>query len=303
MIVPLLWLAAAISFVGEAPCQPVDGEHILGRDLALAEARFAGLGAAQELGFAPEPGAKRVFWPAELLRIAERNELSVDQPLHQVCFERRTRTLTEGEIVSAVRAWAPDGSQVTLLDQSEPAVPIGTLVLPKPGVFHSAPDGSVLLRGYVLFGAERRFPMWARLRFNIEKNVVVASEEIAAGSEISDDQVRMERRSGGIEATEVATDPPQVVGRVATKHLAAGESIRLSFLLKPKQVNAGSVVRVEVRDGATRLILEGRAETSGRTGELVMVRNPSSGKAFQARVTGEDAVLVIPPGMRFEGKK
>ena len=303
MIISLLWAAAAISMVVEPPCQPVDGEQILGRDLALAEPRLGGIDLAQDLGFAPEPGAKRVFWPAELLRIAQRNELAIGEPVHQVCFERRTRTLTESEILSAVRTWAPKGSQITVLDRSKPAAPIGALVLPQPAVIHSAPDGSVLLRGYVLFGAERRFPMWARLRFSIERNVVVASDEIAAGSEIREDQLRMERRSGGIEATEIASAASQVAGRILTRRLAAGDPIKLPFLLKPKQVNAGSVVRVEVLDGATHLSLEGRAETSGRTGDLVTVRNPSSGKAFQARVSGVDAVLVIPPGMRFGGKK
>ena len=41
------------------------------------------------------------------------------------------------------------------------------------------------------------------------------------------------------------------------------------------------MVRVEVLAGGARLEFDARAETNGRKGEIVTMRNPSSGKAFQ----------------------
>jgi flagella basal body P-ring formation protein FlgA len=296
-----LWIVATLSMAVEPSCQPVDSEHIRGRDLAAADSRFVAVDSDQDLGFAPEPGTKRLFWPAELSRIAQRNEVSLEGSVQQLCFERRTRVLTGSEIVKAVEAWAPEQARIVLIEQSKFAAPIGALVIPRPTALHAAPDGSVLLRGYVVYGTDRKFAMWARLRFTVERKIAVPTQAIAAGSEVRADQVKMDQILGGIEVLEVATDPDQVVGRVTTRRLIAGNPIALAALLKPKQVNSGAVVRVDVQDGATHLSLDGRAETGGRTGDMVTVRNPSSGKAFQARVIGEDAVLVSPRGTHSEG--
>ena len=66
----LLFLIPIISNVAFGACLPVGGERILGSDLALADARFAALPAAQIIGYAPAPGMKRIFAAAELGRIA-----------------------------------------------------------------------------------------------------------------------------------------------------------------------------------------------------------------------------------------
>jgi flagella basal body P-ring formation protein FlgA len=301
VILSSLWIVATLSMAVEPSCQPVDSEHILGRDLAAADSRFEIVDEGQDLGFAPEPGVKRLFWPAELSRIAQRNGINVEGPVQQLCFERRTRVLSGAEILKSVQAWAPEPARIELIEQSKFAAPVGALVIPRPAVLHATPDGSVLLRGYVVYGTDRKFAMWARVRFTVERKVAVPTEAIAAGSEVRADQVKMDQISGGIEVLEAATDPDQVVGRVTARRLNAGNPIALAALLKPKQVNSGAVVRVEVQDGATHLSLDGRAETGGRTGDMVTVRNPSSGKAFQARVIGEDAVLVSPRGTHSEG--
>ena len=293
-------MAAVLVSHSQAPCHPVDGERILMRDLAKAEPRFEAADPAQAVGFAPQPGAKRIFWPAELISLSTRSAVSVTEPFHQVCFERRARLVSEAEIVSAIRAWAPEQSQVVILEQSNPPAPAGQLVLPRPAFLKSAQDGSVMLRGYVLYDVQHHFPIWARVRFRMDREVAISTADVAEGTAIRDDQVRMERRSGGLEVDHYANNTSLVAGRIARKRIAAGEPIPLTSLLEPRQVNRGAVVRIEVRDGATRLLLDGRAETSGRTGDLVTVRNPSSGRAFQARVTGTDFVLVTPRGAQPE---
>lgn len=295
-----IWLAALLVSHSQLPCHPVDGEHITMRDLADVEPRFAKADPAQEIGFTPQPGAKRVFWPAELIGLSGRNDISSAEPLHQVCFERQTQTISEADIVSAIRAWAPDQAQVTLLDRSRQAAPAGQVVLPRPAFLQPAPDGSVMLRGYVIYDAQHRFPIWARVCFRLIREVVVSAADVAEGAIIREDQVRMERRSGGLELDQFVGSTSLVSGRIAKKHIQTGETISLTKLVEPKQVNRGAMVRIEVHDGGTRLSLEGRAETSGGIGDLVTVRNPSSGRAFQAKVTGTDLVLVTPNGARPE---
>jgi len=63
------------------------------------------------------------------------------------------------------------------------------------------------------------------------------------------------------------------------------------------EIRRGDAVRVEVECGRTRLLLDAVALTGARAGELVDLRNPSSGKSFKARVvTGSLARVVLSDG-------
>jgi hypothetical protein len=54
----------------------------------------------------------------------------------------------------------------------------------------------------------------------------------------------------------------------------------------PKDVKAGDDVRVTVTVGAARLSLDALAETSGRAGERVLLKNRESGRRFAAVIVG-----------------
>ena len=60
----------------------------------------------------------------------------------------------------------------------------------------------------------------------------------------------------------------------------------------PKDVERGDTVEVQVRSGAAHLKLEGRAESSGRRGEAIPVRNLITNKSFSARIVDKGQVLV-----------
>ncbi len=60
----------------------------------------------------------------------------------------------------------------------------------------------------------------------------------------------------------------------------------------PRDVAAGDTVQVEVRSGGTRLLSEARADSAGRRGDFILVRNPDSGRRYRARVEGRGKVLV-----------
>ena len=54
----------------------------------------------------------------------------------------------------------------------------------------------------------------------------------------------------------------------------------------PPQIVRGDPVRVEAVSGAAHVALESKAESGGRTGDLILLRNAGSGRRYQARVTG-----------------
>jgi flagella basal body P-ring formation protein FlgA len=65
-----------------------------------------------------------------------------------------------------------------------------------------------------------------------------------------------------------------------------------SQLSRALEVARGEVVKVEVTAGGAHLLFDGRAETDGVTGKTILVKNLTSGKDFQARVTGKGKVSV-----------
>ena len=83
-----------------------------------------------------------------------------------------------------------------------------------------------------------------------------------------------------------------IVGKVLRRAIPAGSAISASLLEEPKDVERGEMVQVEVRSGAARLKLEGRAQSAGRTGDAIRVRNLSTGKSFSAHVSAKGRVVL-----------
>ena len=78
--------------------------------------------------------------------------------------------------------------------------------------------------------------------------------------------------------------------------MAAGAPLLESMLEPPREVNRGDVVNAIVQNGAARLDVQAVAEDSGRKGQIISVRNPRSGRSFQARVEEKGTVVVVPGG-------
>ena len=59
-----------------------------------------------------------------------------------------------------------------------------------------------------------------------------------------------------------------------------------------KDVERGDPVRVEAGSGPVRLGFDARAESAGRTGDMILLKNPLNGQRFQARVEGKGKASV-----------
>ncbi len=67
---------------------------------------------------------------------------------------------------------------------------------------------------------------------------------------------------------------------------------RVKLEAPPREVERGEVVAVEVRSGSALLKFDGTAESGGKTGDVVPVRNPANGARFRARVVAKGRVSV-----------
>jgi flagella basal body P-ring formation protein FlgA len=142
--------------------------------------------------------------------------------------------------------------------------------------------------GAVCGSGQADFPVWAKVRIAISGTRVTAAEALAPVHPIARAQLRQEPYEGppGL------PDLSQIVDRVPRRPIPAGTVIERQWLDAPVDVVRGERVRMEIRSGRARVILEGQAQSSGRRGEIVGVRNPANGKILHATVADRGRVVL-----------
>jgi flagella basal body P-ring formation protein FlgA len=294
-----LLLPLAVGFAAWGGCVAVEGDRIRAADLARAVPAFAAAPPEAELGYAPAPGARRHVRLRELARWAVRLGVPLPEPA-SVCFERQMEVLDGQRVRAAIeQALGAQPVRIEVMEWSRRPVPAGTLEFPISALARpplSDPAAPVLWKGWVRYGSGRRYPVWARVRIAVKGVRVVAAAPLKAGQLIRDDAVRLEEYEGFPDARAWFSSIGEVSGRMLRQAAPAGAPLRRDAVADPPEVARGATVRIEAASGRARVVLEGRAESDGRLGEVVRVRNPSTGKTFRARVEGPGrAVAPAPP--------
>jgi flagella basal body P-ring formation protein FlgA len=289
ILLAVCWMARFAPAL-EPACTPVEGDRILGQHLAEALPAFRTLPPETLLGSTPPPGARRTFHAPELESIAQRYAIQLDAP-SEVCFEWPMETLGRDRFLAAMQASLQTSeAQIEIAETSTLPVPRGRLEFPRDMLGKPASPAQkdpVLWRGRVVYG-DHLYPVWARVWVKAPCDRFIAVEALKPGQAIDSRQVRAERG----ECFPSAQAPLSPVGLVPSRGIAAGAEIQPGFVAPPNDVNRGDAVQVEVRGGAVRLAFTAKAESGGRNGDFVAIRNPSSNRLFQARIEGKDAVVV-----------
>ena len=299
MAIPLLFTAVAQSIppstLPPEDCLTVQDDRIYARDIAAAIPAFSAVAADFALGYAPVPGTRRFFKGAALQKLALNQGVAIDS-LPDLCFERAMTTPDANEILNAMRnAWQDPQARIEIRSWSPKTTPAGKIVFPRMGLqlpAASDPQAEVVWRGYVLYGNNRRFNISARARITISTTRVIALSDLSIGATVREGQVRLESVDTFALDDRPARSLDEVVGFVPRTLIRAGSTVLRNQLGRAPEVARGDMVKVEVTAGAARLAFEGRAETDGVVGTTILVKNPSSGKDFRARVTGKGKVSV-----------
>ena len=290
-----LILLLGSTLAGAEPCHTVEGDRILAGDLARVIPAFAALPAARPLAHAPVAGVQRILKRSQLDRLAKQNGLSATG-VGAVCFKRASEMLTPERVLEELhRALAEPEAAIELIDYSRRPVPNGTLQFSLRGLSSpssSDPTQPVLWRGTVRSEGGRSVSVWARVRVSAPRRQVVALRDLSPGVLITRGDVSAVTVEAFPTGEKSLVDAEAVAGAVPRRRIRAGEAIRAAWLKRPHEVERGDLVRVEVLSGAARLLFEARAESTGRLGDAVWVRNPSSGQRFQARVEEKGKVVV-----------
>jgi flagellar basal body P-ring formation protein FlgA len=278
MIPVLMFAAAAVH------CQPVEGDRIRGADLAAAAPLLSALPAGLNVAFAPQPGARRLFEPPELARIARANGLSDTAAFEPVCFERALALLDPAAVQAAMRrALEAPEAHIEIVELSKFPAPAGEMVFPRRALSEPASTDSAIWSGYVAY-ENGHFPIWARARISVHQNRVVAVAPLRPGHAILASEVELREADEFPHRTPALASLDQVIGRIPRRSIPAGAPVVPSAIGEPNDVDAGETAVVEVRSGAASVTIEAQAETAGRRGDMVSFRNPVSGKVFRARV-------------------
>jgi flagella basal body P-ring formation protein FlgA len=266
-------------------CIPVDGPKLLAKYLAPVLPEFAQSAPDTELGYAPMPGAVRVIRGEELQSMAAKQGFSITPPADGICFEWPMAPLNPARAIEAMRRSLPDGARLEVLEVSRIAVPPGPVEFPpewlKAGHW----------RGFVRYGQGAKFEVWARVHVSVKQMRVVAASAIKAGDRITISQIRLEEVEGAPDSTFVA-QAERAVGMIARRSYTEGSPLTARMLEQPAAVLKGDTVRIRAAVGAAQVSMEVHAQAAGKIGDLIPVKNPSSGRVLRARVESPGEVTL-----------
>ena len=289
----------ALAFVGSAQspaCRTAAGPEIQGRDLAAAIPSLSSLPADLAVAPMPLPGASRTLHSVDILALGRRHAISLDAA-PELCFQWAMEPLKSELMLAAMRsALQVSEAKIEIIDASRQLVPPGTIEFPVAKLSTPAlPTVRVatLWRGDVIYGGGQRYGIWANVRISVPCERVIAAEPLAAAKPIAADQIQISQGECFPTPGKPALSGEQVVGMMLLRSVAQGAEIRPNLITPPNDVNRGQNVEVRVLSGGARLEFIAKAETAGRVGDIISVRNPSNNHAFQARVAGKGQVVVI----------
>jgi flagella basal body P-ring formation protein FlgA len=129
------------------------------------------------------------------------------------------------------------------------------------------------------------------VRIGLLGEVLVAARPIPRGAILGPEDVRIERRE-----LSTGQEPLQTIGaaldRRATRNIAYGEAIHAGLLELPPLVRRGDMVLVSAEGRGVRAVLQAEAREDGRLGQVIRVRNLSSGREVYGRVDADRSVRV-----------
>ena len=286
-------------------CHLIQSEWLYGRDLAAVVPALSTIAPDVRIGLAPVPGAQRVFRVPELKRIALANHLD-GNPENDVCFAWKLSVPDRAAMrIAMLKELDGRTPSVEIVESSLIPAPEGEMVFPLSGLVLGSDKASVW-RGYIRYADGKKFPVWARAVVKVKEQHLVAAVEIREGEPISAGKIRLETFEGPVRREKYLTNATDVEGMLARRSIPLGTALLEEMVEAPREVSRGDTVSVIVQNGAARLEVQVLAETDGRKGQIISVRNPRSGRSFRARVEEKGIATVVPGGqfgLVVDGKK
>lgn len=129
------------------------------------------------------------------------------------------------------------------------------------------------------------------------EQVAVVTGVIYPGQTITEDKIRIAQLRRTLSASaNVARTSTDLVGQVARRTILPDRLIDLSAVRQANLVEVGKPVRVNYRSGALSISMTAVSLTAGAAGEIIKLRNATSGKVF-AGVVMDDGTVWVGEGL------
>jgi flagella basal body P-ring formation protein FlgA len=262
-------------------CVSVAGPDITAGDLAKAEPVFTPADPSVRVAYAPIPGVQRLMHPPELRQLLKGLKVTSDAPLPEACFERPVAPLSIDAVRMAMRKSLGPEPHLEITEISGFSVPSGELVFAMEDL--GSPPVA-LWRGYVTYDGNHKFRVWARVKISVTTRRLVALQDLKQGVPIRLSQVAIQP---------VEEFPQKRVTPLSLEHfeaslprhfIPANSPVWSDSIDPPLDITKGDLVSVTVSSGLAKISIDAEAETSGRRGDPVSLKNLESGKLFRGRI-------------------
>lgn len=262
-------------------CVSVAGPDITAGDLAKAEPVFTPADPAVRIAYAPTPGVQRLMHPSEARQLLKGLGITTDALLPEACFERPMAPLSFDAARTVMRKALGPEPRLEISEISRSPVPPGELVFPLEDL--GAPP-LALWRGYVIYDGNNKYRVWARVKVSVTTRRLVALQDLKLGVPIKVSQVAFQM---------VEEFPQKRVTPLSLEHfdasiprhfIAANSPVWSDSIDPPMDITKGDLVSVTVSSGLAKINIDAEAESSGRRGDPVSLKNLESGKLFRGRI-------------------
>jgi flagellar basal body P-ring formation protein FlgA len=188
--------------------------------------------------------------------------------------------------------WKPENVEVRIVAFQPVSLPPGQvnfrIIRPVQGV---TPGLQSFLVAADIAGREAA-RLWLRAEIKTFEDVVVTSFPLGNRELVKGADVRLERRDISSLAARPFTRIDDVVGQQAARAVEVNEILTQKSVDRPKLVRRGSSITLVYETGSLRVETPGTAEENGKVGDLIQVKNPTSGKALRGLVLDGRTVRV-----------
>jgi flagella basal body P-ring formation protein FlgA len=180
--------------------------------------------------------------------------------------------------------WRAENVEVRVLSFQPVSLPPGAARLRVLRPLNGIAPGQQSFLIAVESGGKEQARLWVKADVRIFQEVVVSSQPLVPNEIVTVKEVRLERRDVSSLNARPFHRLDEVVGQQAARTISVNETLTQKNLSRPTLMRRGSAVRLVYESGSLRVEAPGTAEENGRAGELIQVKNPSSGKLLRGRV-------------------
>jgi flagella basal body P-ring formation protein FlgA len=207
--------------------------------------------------------------------------------------------LTPESITSALRRhvvenspWKAENVEVRVLSfqpmSLQPGARILRVLRPTNGISPGQQSFLIAMEG----NAREQARLWVKADVRVFEEVVVSSQPMVFNEIVTGKNVRLERRDvSGLHARPFYR-LDDVIGQQVSRAISVNETLTQRNLDPPTVMRRGNAVMLVYETGALRVETPGIAEENGRAGELIQVKNPSSGKVLRGKVLDGRSVRI-----------